>query len=394
MNELLNKMNLQLFAETPSSNSPVHTYNMDMDRRDIDVSKKIFELEPNETPFSVMMGRARRKPVSSQYFYWYDSKLGGWWAQVTANAAVGVTELSVDDASIFRPKDLIRVPATNEMLYVTAIDEAADPNTITVTRGFASTTAVAITEDDWLMRIGNAMEQFSKAPEGRITQPVKGFNYTQILRRPFDQSMTASNESTKTMENERTRLQRVQAIEHRLDLERAMIFGERFEDPSGQRSTMGGLLQFIGGNFVDAQDAFSEDVLEEFCEQLFSYGTEKKILICSRRLGSLINRLAQNRIETTSGEDYYGLRLKKYVSFHGDLVIVPSKTFEKDYGGMGVGLDMDNVFMRPFRDTKLKTNIQANDDDGWRDEYLTEASIEVRLPETHCVLRNAGTMAT
>ena len=58
------------------------------------------------------------------------------------------------------------------------------------------------------------------------------------------------------------------------------------------------------------------------------------------------------------------------------------------YGGYGIVIDPENVKYRPLqgRDTKLETNIQANDENQRKDQYITEAGLEVRLPKTHAVL--------
>ena len=39
------------------------------------------------------------------------------------------------------------------------------------------------------------------------------------------------------------------------------------------------------------------------------------------------------------------------------------------------------------RDTYIETNIQGNDEDGRRDLVMTEAGLEISLPETHAVLK-------
>jgi hypothetical protein len=70
-------------------------------------------------------------------------------------------------------------------------------------------------------------------------------------------------------------------------------------------------------------------------------------------------------------------------------LIVKQPLFEGAvYGGYAAAIDMANVGYRYLngRDTSLKTNIQANDVDGRRDEYLTEAGLEVKLPKTHGLL--------
>lgn len=374
----LNKFNLQLFAA-------VTTRSIDRERRDLDVSKKIARYHPDATPFAVILMRARKEPTMSNYFYWYDSDLPEWWAHVDANDDISdsTTLIPVNDASIFRAKDVWKVPATDEVLFVEEVINTPGTKQIKVVRGYGTTTPAIIPKDADLMRMGNAMEEFSRAPESRIHQPTKGENYTQIFRTPFDQSMTSNMEHLKTSETERNRLRRDKAIEHRLDMERAFIFGEPKQDPNVARQTTAGVLHFIKDQKFTSNVAFNEDVFENFCEFLFSKGSDKKLLICSHTVGAEINKFAANRIETRSGEETYGLRLKQYKSFHGDLFIVPSKTFERKYGGLVLGLDIQNIYYRPLRDTKLRANIHNNDEDGWRDEYLTEAGIQVRLPKTH-----------
>jgi hypothetical protein len=58
------------------------------------------------------------------------------------------------------------------------------------------------------------------------------------------------------------------------------------------------------------------------------------------------------------------------------------------YADYSIALDMDYLAYRPLsgRDTKLMTNIQAADEDGRRDQYITEAGLELRLPKAHGIL--------
>ena len=54
---------------------------------------------------------------------------------------------------------------------------------------------------------------------------------------------------------------------------------------------------------------------------------------------------------------------------------------------------MKNVAYRPLvgngisRDTMIETNVQDNGIDGRQDMVLTEAGLEISLPETHAVLK-------
>ena len=378
-------------VSTPRSNSPVTTFHKDRERRELNVSKVIKDLFPDETPFLAITNEVAKEMITSQEIIWYDQKPGDWWTQAPSGADGTIVTITVSDSSIFRPRDLVKVTATGEVLLVNSINEAQGSITITVARGYAGTTARPITQGGWLMRIGNAMEQFSRAPEEKIVQPVRQFNYTQIFRTPFSESETSSREGVKTQENERKRLARLKLKEHVWDIERALIFGERFLDTAGQRSTMGGFLYFLRNRVVDAQDKFSEEFFDEFLEEAFAYGAKKKLFVCSRRLVTLISSFAKDRIETMPEQETYGIRLKKYIHPHGDLILAPSYVFEKDYDYTGVVVDVDNVKYKVFRDTTLVKNIQLPDEDGWRDEYKTEATLEVRLPQTHTVLVNAST---
>lgn len=376
---------------TGSSGSPVTTFNIDTDRRDLNVANEILELQPSATPYFVIASRTSNVAAKSLEETWYDDDLAPWWTQADgAEADTAETVLTLDDAGILKPKDIIKNTATGEVMFV----ESISGDDVTVVReygdetGSGGTAAAAITDDDNFMRMGNAMEENSTSPEDRATQPNKYYNYVQVFRTPFSGSLEDLNEDKETNENERTRLRRRKAIEHKLDLERASLFGERNEHISDKRRLMGGLFQFLDNQYIDIAGDLTESVFEESLEESFRYGAKEKILITSPRVGSVINGFAKDNIETRSGEDYYGLKISEYISFHGTLYVATSHMFERDYEGMGVILDMENIDMMPYAgfNTTLRTNLQENDRLGWKDEYLTMMTERVRLEKTHRVL--------
>lgn len=371
---------------TPSSNAPVTTFSIDRDRRDIDVSRQIARYIPDDSPWTVILMRARKRKTQTVEFHSYDEEPGAWWTQVTSAVTASDTDIPVLDATIFRAKDVIKVPKTGEIMFVTASNEAT--NTISVIRAYAGEPAQDIPADTWIVRIGNAMEQNSRAPDERIVQPVKFTNYCQIFRTPFSQSDTSEAEALKTSESERVRLRRLKALEHRMDIERALIWGRRKEDLVNRRYLTGGLDQFITTNVYDCQGELTEDKFEDMCATVFSLGPGRRIFLASHYVLAQINKWARDKIETRSGEETYGIRLRMYRSFHGDVYLVPSRTFQHDYAGMAFFLNMDQIEYRVLRDTRLWTNTQENDRDGWRDEYITEAGLHVRLEKTHMKVLN------
>ena len=387
----MDKFNLQFFAEP----GPVVTTTLDRDRLAIDCSKTITQLIPEADPYAVILMRARKEATDTSEFIWFDDEPVGWWTQINDadlnDAAANTATLKVKDASLFAVNDILKVPRTGEVLRVTEATATDESQQVVVVRGYGTTAAAKLLNEDWLMRIGNAMEQNSNAPASKLNQPQKFTNYTQIVRTTFDESMTSAHEVKRVGGKERTRLRAKKLLEHRLDIARISLWGEKKEDLTGgkPRRMTAGINSFITKR-KDMGGGMTEAEWEAFLEEGFEYGSKTKLLVCSRTVGGAINMIAQNKIVTSSGEETYGIRLPKYRSFHGDVIIAVDRSLENAYAGYGFLLDMKNIKYRPLngRDTKLHPNIQANDVDGWVDEYLTEFGMMVRQPKTHAVLFN------
>lgn len=366
---------------------PILTFDLNRERRDIPVDKQISRYVPNASPFTTFMLRARKQAVNSTEFHWWESDLGGYWGEVTVAADSAATELTVSDASLFAEKDVIKVPATSEIMFVTASN--ASTNKLTVVRGYGLSPAAAITEGMAFHRMGNAMEENSLSPEPKSKQPVKLYNYTQVVRTPLAGSWQLEHDPTRAGGNERNRQRRDKSIDHKLDLERIMLFGEPKEDPDEKRRLTGGVLHFIKSNVMDVGGVLTDADMEQFCEILFTSAPstrKRKLLVCAPRILTQISGFAKEKLVTKQDDTTYGVAITQYRSAHGALNLVTSYTFEKEYAGMGIAVDMDHIFYRPRRDTYLRTNIQENDRDGWKDEYFTEFGVKVELERTHAVL--------
>jgi hypothetical protein len=221
-------------------------------------------------------------------------------------------------------------------------------------------------------------------PIGRVTK-------VQIFRTPF--AVTNTLDATKLYGgSEKARLRMKKGIEHAISMEYAFLFGERKLDISGSqpRTTTAGVLKFLAGTQNVTTKALSSVVeadLDAWCEQLFTYGSQTRTVMCSPSFISLVNKWAKsnNRLNVEQGAETYGLKVMKYETPHGSLNLVKHPLLINGYDGYAVALDMEELKYRPLegRDTSLKTNIQNNDEDGQRDEYLTEAGLELRQPKKH-----------
>lgn len=368
------------------------TYGILSNRLVIDMSEKIAELEPNAAPLTVLMKKMKKtRAASSAKVEWMEQELGARWDAVNNGGgyADNATEITVDNGSYFRVNDIVKVPRTGEVLLVTAIVT----NALTVTRSFGATAAAAMVDNDPLVIIGNANAEFASLRTIKSPEPTAHYNYTQIFRTPVGASATL--EASKVYGPKPMSWYRhIAGIEHKTDMERAFLFGERgISSASGQNMrTTGGLLEFCTQNVLDVSSTtLTEQSFVEWLEDVFRYGGSEKILLATPRLCTHIDLWALGKLQTVPKEKTYGVGIKEYMSTHGKLYVVKHHLLEGAvYGGYGIVLDMANIAYCPLRDTKLKTNVQANDEDGQKDEYITEATIEVRLPKSHAIIKGVA----
>ena len=82
-------------------------------------------------------------------------------------------------------------------------------------------------------------------------------------------------------------------------------------------------------------------------------------------------------------------------TIYGNLHFVQEPLLRGVYDNTAVMIDLKNVAYRPLvgngvsRDTHIITNVQNNNVDGRKDIVMTEAGLEIQLPETHCILQFA-----
>ena len=132
-----------------------------------------------------------------------------------------------------------------------------------------------------------------------------------------------------------------------------------------------------------------------------------KLVLASRPVIAWMNKLGTDSFwENTGGAASYSLdiasipgsfghNVTRINTAFGNLHIVQEPLFRGAYSGHMVMIDLKNVAYRPLaangtsRDTHIITNVQANNVDGRKDQILTEAGLEISLPETHTLLKFA-----
>lgn len=360
----------------------------------VEMEDTIAQLDPSETPFTVLLMKIAKETVTNPTFQWHEDEHAPRWDAI--NNVLGynnvATILTVLNSNVFTVGDIVQVPRTRELMQVTAVNILI--NTITVRRGYGETLAAAIVDTDPLQVIGNANAEGTASRVINQRNVIPQFNYTQIFRMAF--GITNTLKSTKLYGgNELDYQRKKKAVEHRIDMERAFLFGERLEDLINFQHplrTTRGLLRWIQTNDLNMNGAaLTEAAFDTWAQTAFDKGSETKILLACDSLINTITGFAKNRMIIEQGESTYGLNIMNYVTPHGKFKIVKHKLLRGAiYGRYGVAVDIKNVKMSTLkgRGTKLKTNIQLPDEDRQKDEYITEAGLKVRMDRTHAAIRN------
>ena len=271
---------------------------------------------------------------------------------------------------------------------------------------------------------GSAFAEGSTDPEGWKDEFYDREGYCQIFKTAISLfSGTTLATRYRGVSNEYKRVWQEKLMEHKMDLEHAMMFGIGTDDSTstGPIRRSWGIVPYTeaygkiktftysGSSYDDIIDAM-EDV---FSPESGNSGNKlvlasRKVLSYFNKLGSssfLGNTMALGHTATTSGgSNGYGLDIQgvkgafghhvtRVNTLYGDLHLVEQPLFRGMWEDYAIMIDLKNVAYRPLaangvsRDTHIITNVQNNNVDGRKDQVLTEAGLEISLPETHTLLK-------
>ena len=136
-----------------------------------------------------------------------------------------------------------------------------------------------------------------------------------------------------------------------------------------------------------------------------SGNTGNKLVLASRKVITYLNKLgsgsflnnsvgsSQYSLDVQNIKGAFGHQVTMVNTIFGNLHFIADPLMRGPYEDYCVAVDMANVAYRPLagngisRDTYIETNVQGNDVDGRKDQIITEAGLEISLPETHAVMK-------
>ena len=250
--------------------------------------------------FALSSGSAQFQ-LTSKIHYWfmkqpYSSKLI---ASAAANNTA--TSITVDKGAVVEPSSVIMNTKTNEYMFVSAVSG----NTLTVVRGFAESTAAAVTQNDELLYLGTAKKEGSLAPNPKYRRGVPRMNYSQIFRNGWGTTRTA--EHIKFITGNKATENKEDAVSmHAQDIEMALLLGRKSlnqVDGSEVLSTMDGLMSIVKNNTALAAAA-TLDSIQEWMYSNFETCPEgvpnERVVMTSLNVLYILNKLIRE-----AGSSYY-----------------------------------------------------------------------------------------
>lgn len=376
------------------------------DERPKNFRELILFRNPNgSAPLFALSARVATESIDDPEFSWWDEPNDLIRIQFDAafnNSATALTVDSADpsasapglaygNATHLKPGDLLMLEDateaqtfTHEIMMVVTVSSAT---AFTVTRGVAGSTPVAIADDDFALKIGSAYAEGTNSPDATSRNPIKYSNFAQIFKSAYELTGTVMHTRARTgkaLDNDKKR----KTFDHSRDIELAMMFGQKFETTGANGKPlrfMGGLREFIP---TDTTTIFSSSVtLTQYLDAttpVFDFDSpagDERIVFCGNGYLNTLNLLANSSGDIRFGEiiKVFGMNLREFILPQGRLFLRthPLMNRHAQYKDSAFILDFGSIKWRPLRDTKSQDNIQANDADTRKGQWLTEAGIEV-----------------
>lgn len=381
------------------------------DERPKNFRELILWRDPNgSAPLTALMSKMKKETTDDPEFNWWEEEQNAVRIRVSATTATttGGTTINVDtsasgsDALHLVAGDLLLVEkATVTTFTYEIVQVAANPSAataITITRSAAGTTADTIATATWLLKIGSAFAEGTTSPAASNRNPTKYNNYTQIFKTAYNLTETARATKHRTGDVEKNDKKR-KAFDHAVALEWAALFGHPSEDTTGSepKRTTGGLMYFLGLNY----DATSKPTIatmvgttateEDFLDAtygMWDYNVpesgDERIAFCGNgflnRLNKIVLADGATRVNYDGTVDMFGMRMQRWVLPQGTIYLKshPLMNTNSRFTNGCFIINPPGIRYRPLtgRDTKLQDNIQANDADQKKGQWLTEAGFE------------------
>lgn len=350
------------------------------DRRPLSWRTEIQYLQPNRTPFLRLLSKVKTRPTDDPEFKVFERDHPSRWTRVNGSQTSGDTSIEVDDGSMFRVDDVVLVPRTTERFLVTAISS----NTLTVTRGVVGSTAAAMNDNDWVKILYSREEENGTSAEIVTTDYTTVTNFTQIFKRTYGESRT----STSTKRRGPANLAEERKLAMGLikeDMEQAFLWGKKREEASSGSIVRytGGLDEFITTNRIDMEGGIGYGDIGYLMNVATRFGGSSKVWLCGRDARQQIDALGLTYLQIRPENNRMGMSVKGFETSFGECMLVTHHGLDNAHAGDLFIIDPEHVAVAELLALKHDENIQENDRDGKKHQFLAELGLWLDTEKAH-----------
>ena len=363
-----------------------------------DVADLIGIVSPYETPLLDALGDPLRAARSTHHEWLEDELLPNKDSidDSSISSPSSETAFDVANGSRFRVGDQIQVEGSEELILVTAVNS----DTLTVTRGYAGTTAEDIVDGQVVNILGNAALEGADKPAVRFTNRSRCSNYTQIFTAAAEVSGTDMAASQLGLSDEMDYQKQERLRELIRDLENTVINGgEPASAAQGSdtvRRTMKGVSQHLATNvFATGDGGFpaGSDLDEEKINYVLrniwenSNGNVDTIVVGGFQKRKINGFLSGSRSYGASDTAYRDV-VSLYESDFGVCKIIASRWMAQDAVLM---LDSSRVSVLPLAGRSFHFKPLASSGDYECGELIGEYTLELKNEAAHGLIRGLST---
>ena len=291
------------------------------------------------------------------------------------------------------------------------------------------TGAFALPDDGINYVVGSGHGEGSEAPDAWADELSVVWNSCQIFKTSLQITGTLEAAVLRGESSELARLRRQKAQEHKMQKEKAFLFGQRIggtgldlQDGSSSDSFADGGRTDTAGNLIrtcygivqaiedygistttnDDQNIFSIDSSYGFSgfvddmEKVFQYIPEsgmKRAFVGAGALGYWSKMAGASGFGGNSGwtvnlgdmkRDSLGFNYRVLETPHGMLQLIPTPALRGPYNKYMLVVSDENLFHAQYRPAMYQTNIKTdNAFDGVKDQYMSDEGVGIQLIESH-----------
>ena len=347
------------------------------------VQDQLLLLNPHQTPFLAMVGFSA--PVTAVEHVHFEDEMFADESTVAGSKLAADTTVVVANAEAFRPNQVVKIG--EELLLVTAVNSGS--KTLTVTRGYAGTTAADITDGAKIEVQFVEGQEGRDAREGRYKKRVRKANLTQIFDDTVEISGTAAAVSQYGIDDLYEYEKQKKQLELALQLEKALINGIKYEN--GTVRQMDGVRNLIKTNVTNLSGAaLGMDHINDSLQSIYSKGGfatgGNYEIIAPAKQKRTIGKFSDNLVSIQNGDDKRGTVVNRLVTDFGEFDVSINDNLTSDEILI---VDKNRIAVKPLQGREFAHEYLGKKGDYLQGMLVGEYTLEFLQEGAHARIKGA-----